>query len=274
MYQTSQPILPMQRARGRAEVALSLRGGATRLDRLHQSGSAKAFLPRVHGAAPEVVFLNTAGGLTGGDRLRYSLDLGNGAAATATTQTAERAYASAGGQARLDVEMTAGKGAVLDWLPQETILFDRAALARRTRISLEGDARLLLAETVVLGRAAMGEDLSAVALSDHRQVMRDGRPVLLEPLRIDDMVLARGGSPAVLGGARAMATVALVCPGAEDGLSAVRAVQGDDVEDAASGWDGKCVIRALAADAFPLRRYVARVIAALRPGPLPRVWQI
>ena len=48
----------------------------------------------------------------------------------------------------------------------------------------------------------------------------------------------------------------------------------DGVEAAASGWDGKCVVRALAHDGFPLRRLVAQVLMTLRPGPLPRVWQI
>ncbi|MDJ0628944.1 MAG: urease accessory protein UreD [Rhodobacter sp.] len=266
------PIL--QRARGRASVALSLTGGRTRLDRLHQAGSAKAFLPRVHGAAPEVVFLNTAGGLTGGDRFRFGLDVGPGAAAVATTQTAERAYASAGGVAGMEVALTVGTGGALDWLPQETILFDRSGLRRRTEIALAGDARLLWSEIVVLGRSAMGERVETLDFFDRRMVTRDGVPVMIEPLRIDGAVLARRDGAAVLGGARALATVALVAPGAEGAAGRVRDVAPGVVQAAASGWDGKCVVRALAGDAFELKRYVARVLAVLRPGPLPRVWQI
>lgn len=251
-----------------------------RLTGLHQSGSAKAFLPRTHAPVPEVVFLNTSGGLTGGDRLDYALELGPGARATGTTQTAERAYASAGGTAELGVALTLGPGAALDWLPQETILFDRAALARRTVADLTGDARLLLAEIVVLGRAAMGETVATLDFTDWRAVRRGGRPALVEPLRITDETLRRGA--ACLGGARAVATVALLAPGAEDALGAVRARLGRDlgrdlgveVQAAASGWDGKCVVRMLAADAQPLKRAVAAVLAGLRDGPLPRVWQM
>ncbi|WP_172293626.1 urease accessory protein UreD [Pseudoruegeria sp. HB172150] len=274
MYDQSHTPTQMQRARGRAAVTLACVDGRVRLRDLHQSGSAKAFLPKVHGAVPEVVFLNTAGGLTGGDRMSYGLNVGLGAKAVATTQTAERAYASSGGCAVLDVEISAGAGAEIAWLPQETILFDRAGLDRRTRIALKGDASCLMAETLVLGRAAMGETVETLDLTDRREVTRDGRPVLLEPLRIGTDVLARRDGAAVLGGARAMATVALVAPGGEDALSRVRAVL--DVEGtraAASGWDGKCVVRALAGDAFPLRRLVARVLMAFRPGSLPRVWQ-
>jgi urease accessory protein len=271
MADGSAPAPILERTRGRAEVAL---GAGGRLTGLHQSGSAKAFLPRVHGAPPEVVFLNTAGGLTGGDRLSYALTLAPGAAAVATTQTAERAYASAGGRAQVDVTLTLGAGAVLDWLPQETILFDRSALSRRLVADLAEDARLLLAETVVLGRAAMGERLAEVWLHDWREVRRGGVPVLVDPLRLTAATL--GGGPACLGGARAVATVALVAPGAEDMLGPLRTVlaQVEGVEAAASAWGGKCVLRMRAPDGQPLKRALASVLNTMRGAPLPRVWQM
>jgi urease accessory protein len=264
----------MQRARGRAAVTLELSRGATRIARLHQSGSAKAFLPNVHGPVPEVVFLNTAGGLTGGDSLSYAARLGPGASATLTTQTAERAYRSAGGVADVMVELEAGHGAVLHWLPQETILFDGAGLDRRTTVTLAGDARLLMVESLVLGRAAMGETVAALDLSDRRTITRDGLPVHIEPLQLTGDLLARR-SPATVGQARAMATVILAAQGAEDALARVRAVLDEPgTEAAASAWDGRLVLRALAVDGWPLRRLVARVLATLRGGTLPRVWQV
>ncbi len=266
--------IALQRARGRAAVSLGLSGGRTRLETLHQSGSAKAFLPKVHSERPEVVFLNTAGGLTGGDVLSISGALGPGAQATLTTQTAERAYASSGGAARVAVDLSAAPGADLHWLPQETILFDSAALDRRTSVRLEGDARLLMVETVVLGRAAMGERVARLDLTDRRSVTRDGMPVLIEPLRLTADVLARP-SAATLGGARAISTVVLVGRGAEDALGPVRALLGEPgTEAAASAWDGRLVLRAMAGDGWPLRRLVARVLSHLRGGPLPRVWQV
>jgi urease accessory protein len=261
-----------QRATGRAHVGLVVRRGASRLTDLYQSGSAKAFLPQVHGPVPEVVFLNTSGGLTGGDRLMFSLALGDGAQAVATTQTAERAYASSGGRAVMEVVLSLGAGARLDWLPQETILFDRSTLARRTRADLGPGARLILAETVVLGRAAMGETVQDLVFSDWREVRRQGRPLLVDPLRITAATLAAG--PACLNGARALATVALVAPGAEDALGAVRACLPDGIEAAASGWDGKLIVRLLGPDLLAVKRGVATVLNALRGIALPRVWQI
>ncbi|MGR3541724.1 MAG: urease accessory protein UreD [Hasllibacter sp.] len=256
----------MQRAKGEAAVAL----GAGGLIRLRQEGCGKAILPRTHGD-PEVVFLNTAGGLTSGDRLRYALDLRTGRAA-GTTQAAERAYAAPAGPARVRVDLSAGPGARLRWLPQETILYDRAALDRRTRADLAPDAGLLMLEMLVLGREAMGESVRALDLTDRREVRRAGRPVLIEPLRLTgDLLDAR--ATALTGGHRALATLALVAPGAEDAAEALRAdVPGLAVSGwAANGGDGRCVARALG-PAAEVRRIMARAARRLG-GALPLVWQ-
>lgn len=260
----------MQRSHGAAHVGLA----AGQITTLHQQGSAKAMLrlpPR--SAVPEVVFLNTSGGLTAGDRLAYRLDVAGGTV-TATTQTAERAYRAEGGHARLDVTLSVRDG-VLNWLPQETILFDGASLTRRTEVALSGEARFLGIETVILGRGAMGEVLRRVRLDDRRAVRRDGRLVLLDPLRLDDGVLASAGSPAVLGGARAMAVLVLVCRDAVDALSPVRDLLGaEGVTAAASASEGRLTVRALAADGWPIRQMLLRLIARLAPHGPPRVWQM
>ncbi len=266
MFDVAPPKPILQRTRGEACVRL----GANGLKGLRQQGSAKAFLPRIHGPEPEVVFLNTAGGLTGGDRMRFALAVAAGARAAGTTQAAERAYRSAGGAAEVEVALEVAEGARLSWLPQETILFDGAALHRRTVAALRGSAWFLYCEMIVLGRAAMGETVAQLDLFDHREVRRDGKPVLVEPLRLADADLARAGGAAVLSGARAFATVALIAPGAEDAVGPVRAALGEG--GAASGWDGKCIVRCLAPGARELRRAVARALAVLKGGPLPRVW--
>lgn len=259
---TTCPAPLHQRTHGTAEVAL--RAGHVR--RLYTRGSAKAIL--LAGALPEVVFLNTAGGLTGGDRLEYALT--TDCATSATTQTAERAYRADGGRAEVSVTLTIAAGR-LDWLPQETIVFDCAALTRRTRIHLGPTAECLMVESLVLGRAAMGETVTRLALDDRREVLRAGRPVLVEAVKLDETAL---GGPATLTGARAFASLALVAPGAADALGPVRAVLDEDgVRAAASGFDGKLTLRMLAQDGWPLRRQIARVLAVLRPGALPRVWQ-
>jgi urease accessory protein len=237
------------------------------LHRLRQEGSAKGIaLP-----GPELVILNTSGGLTGGDRLTIDLDTGDGAHITATTQTAERIYRAAEGRATIRITARVGRAARLDWLPQETILFDRSAGERSTSIDLAADAACLTCETLVLGRAAMGETVARLSLHDTRRITRAGRPLHLDPFVLDS---ARLGAPAGPADARALCTVVLAAQGAEDALAPARACLTDPaVTAAASGWDGRLVVRLMAADAFPLRRQLVRLLATLRGRPLPRVWQ-
>jgi urease accessory protein len=131
-------------------------------------------------------------------------------------------------------------------------------------------------ESVVLGRAAMGETVYMLNLRDRRRITRAGRPVFLEPLILDGDVLAHAGQGAILGGARAMATLILCTQGAEDAVGPARAALGSaGVHGAASGYDGKLVVRLLAADGWPLRRQILSLLAVLRPGQAPpRVWQM
>lgn len=266
-------LSPMQRSRGEAFASFSLSGGRMRLGDLRQAGSAKAILPHV-GAVPEVVFLNTSGGLTGGDRLSYGVALGDGAHVVATTQTAERAYFSNQGAARVDVSLSVGAGGWIDWLPQETILFDGSNLDRRTRIDVGAGAGCLALEAVVLGRAAMGETVARLAFRDRREIWAGERPVHIEPLSLEDASLQAGA--VTLGGARAFASVVMVAPDAGDLLAPLRAVlDTDGVVAAASAYDGRLTLRMMAGDGWPLRLQIARALHVLRRGAaLPRVWQI
>ncbi len=272
-FPTTRPRL--QRARGRAEISVALRGGATRLSRLRQEGCAKAFLPRNPGGPLESVFVNTSGGVAGGDRLDWGLAVGPGATLVATTQAAERIYRSTGAVARVATRIDLAPRARLDWLPQETILFEGARLHRRIEADLADDARLTLLETVVLGRAAMGETLGAVLLADHWRIRRGGRLARAEALRLDDATLAAAGRAATLAASRAFATLLHVGPGVEARIDAVRALlaPAPPVVAAASARDGVLAVRFLAPGHAPLKAALVTFLTAFRGAP-PRVWSI
>lgn len=270
MAQQSQSYPALQRSTGLAQVAFAHLDGAVRLRDLHQSGSAKALLPPT-GAVPEIVFLNTSGGLTGGDHLRYQVTLGPQCRAVATTQTAERAYCSETGPARLDVALQVGAGGWIDWLPQETILFDRSQLSRTTRIDLEDGAGCLAVETIILGRAAMGETVKTVELNDHRKIYRNGKPVWTEPLKLTSDSLQAG--PAALANTRALATIVMVAPHVSDLLPRLRAqLNVPDTHAAASVMNDILVCRIMAPDGLPMTRQITQALSVLRDAPLPRVW--
>jgi len=259
----------MQRAKGRGHIGVRRVGDAMKVCDLHQSGSAKVMIPRAHGSTAEAVFLNTAGGVTGGDQFAFSAELGPQTVVSLTTQTAERAYASTGEPGQVNIDLTVGQGAHLNWLPQETILFDRSNLRRKTRIDLLGDATLLAIEIVVLGRAAMGENPSGFQLWDQRSVWRNGRPVWIDPMELDaDAASAAAG----LGCARAAVTLVYVGPDAED------KPRPEASGLLASAWDERLVVRGVFPDLWPLKQalipYLKTLKATIDGGPLPRVWQM
>ncbi|KAF0137917.1 MAG: urease accessory protein [Xanthobacteraceae bacterium] len=267
--------LQTQRAFGQAAVQLGLQGAVTRLVDLRQEGSARAILPRSAPDRPEVVFLNTSGGLTSGDRISFALSLGEQARVQATTQTAERAYLALEGPAGLTVSVTAGAGADLAWLPQETILFEGSDLERRTEIDLGAGAACVMLEMIVLGRRAMGERPSAARLTDRRRVTLGGRLLWIEQLRMDQGALAVADGTAVLGGGAAFATLAVCGQGREAVADALRALPvPDGVQAGISGWNGRCILRAVADEPWPLKLYLGVAMARLTGRPLPRVWQM
>jgi urease accessory protein len=170
----------------------------------------------------------------------------------------------------MDVRLSVGRDSWLDWLPQETILYDRADLDRRTLIDLASGAGCLALEAIVLGRAAMGESLGAVRCRDRREIRRSGRSFWIDPLALDASALE--GS-ATLNQARALASLVLTEEVAVDPLRAVLDEPG--VAGGVSAFAGRTTLRLMAADGWPLRRQIVRLLHILRRGqPLPRVWQI
>lgn len=271
------PFQPVQaqRAFGLAAVHVVRAGHQTRLADLAQRGSARAMLPRCGLDRPEVVFLNTSGGLTSGDQIGYAVTLGPESRLQATTQTAERAYLAPTGPAALTVRAELAPGARLDWLPQETILYEGAHLQRVTEVALQPGATCLLVEMVVLGRRAMGEAPALARLSDRRMVTFRGRPLWAEAVALDAAALRLAAGPAVLAGDCAFATLALCGAGAEaaaDGLRALPVAEG--VTLGISGWNGRSLLRATAADPWALKRQLARCISHLTTRPVPRAWQL
>jgi urease accessory protein len=269
------PVM-LQRANGDGRIAVGRDGGEDRLMTLRQAGAAKILCPRNHlGDAFEAVLLNTAGGLAGGDCLRWEASAGPGAALRVTTQAAERVYRSTGGDAVVETHLRAEADASLEWLPQETILFEGSRLSRSLTIDLAEDASLLAVEAVVVGRRAHGEKVRSGMLRDHIRVRQAGRLIHADSVRMDGDLAALLDRPATLGGAQAFATLLLAGPNRPP-IEEIRALlpSGGGIEAAASALPSITIIRMLAPHGDALRPPLARLLTALRGTPLPRVWQV
>jgi urease accessory protein len=270
-----QEIFAANRASGRLACSVIAAAGGSRRARVHEAGSLRVRFPngeRGRDNALEAVVVNTAGGMAGGDRFAIDITVGAGARLTATTAAAEKIYRSLGPETEIGAKLKVGAGAALAWLPQETILFDRARLRRTIEVDLAKDAALILAEAVVFGRSAMGETVASGYFFDRWRVRINGTLAFAETLRLDGAIAERLARRASADGGIALASV-LKLPGDDASIAAVRAIeQGFAGEVGASAWNGLALARLVAPDGRTLRRDLIGLLAALGATPLPRLW--
>ena len=266
-------IFAGNRAVGRVAFTVAAGLGGSRRGRVHEAGSLRVRFPNGNSqAALEAVIVNTAGGMTGGDRFDVDIKVGDGARLSVTTAAAEKIYRSLGPDTDIGVKLEVGPGGALAWLPQETIVFDHARLRRGIDIELARDANLVLAEAAVFGRSAMGEAVVQGQFFDRWRLRVDGALVFAETLRLDGEISQRLAQRAVTAGGVAVASI-IKYPGDDSDAAAVRVMQDRFVgEVGISAWNGLVVARLVASDGAALRRDLVAVLTALGAGPLPRLW--
>jgi urease accessory protein len=251
-------------------VAAAAADGATRRTRVVEDGSLRVRFPGPASHDLDAVIVNTAGGIAGGDRLDVRVAVAEGARLVVTTAAAEKIYRSLGPNAAIHLELSVQAHGSLLWLPQETILFDRARLTRTIDVELAENATLVLAEALVFGRAAMGEAVEQGHLFDRWRVRRNGRLVFAETVRLGEAIGETLREPAVAAGAAAVATL-FICPADAARIAAVRERAEARGEVAISAWNGFAVARFVAADGAALRDDLIAAVTALGVT-LPRLW--
>jgi len=256
---------------GTLELAFDSSGvaGRTRLAHLHQAAPLRALFPETCRMDLTVAALTaTCGGFTGGDRMSTSIAVGKGARAMAIAQAAEKLYRSTGAETRIEIALDVEAGGWLEWLPQETILFNGARMRRRTAIDLAEDAAVLAGEILVFGRGAHGETMTRGLVHDAWSIRHDGTLVWTDRFHAADALLIEAlEHPAALKGVRAAAMLVHVGPGAERRLALLRDLMllaPDGVRCAATVVNGVLVARWLSADALTLRPSFAAAWMALR----------
>lgn len=248
--------------------------GKTRLRDLRQSGSLKLVFPQIHRPDAEAIVVNTAGGITGGDKISLKIDVQSRATLSVTTQAAERAYRAQPGETGVvTTQIAVADDARLNWVPQELILFDRCALHRRLTIDLAARARLLMVEPVVFGRAAMPETLRDVVFRDRIRINRMGRAVYMDGVDLQGDATAHLLQAATANGAGAMASVVCVAPEAERQITSLRELLSDTAGISLLA-DDVLVIRQLASDSFSLRRTLIPILNHLTDNTLPTSWRL
>jgi urease accessory protein len=265
-------IFAANRAQGSVIFDVHLVEGLTRRRHLHESGSLRVRFPSPETDGLSAVFVNTAGGVAGGDRFGIEIAAGEGTRLSVTTAAAEKIYRAEGPAAQIDISLKAAAAAHIAWLPQETILFDRARVSRHIDIDLADSASLLLCEIVVFGRTAMGERIRQGEFIDRWRLSRGGRLVFAENVRLDGDIGAKLGRAAVARGGVAIGT-ALIVPGDEALVERIRELTNSfGGEVGISSWNGFAMARFCAQDAGKLRADMMAVLGRASGQALPRLW--
>lgn len=281
----SEEVYPagLARSEGRVEIGFEFEGGESVLKHLFQSGCGRVRFPTVdHEYIPEAVLINTAGGLTGGDVVHYKVTAGPGSELTVTSQAAEKIYKSIGPEVEIWADIFVEDGAYLEWMPQETILFEKGRLRRLNKVHLAKGARLLALEATVLGRRAHGETLRDASLNDGWKIWKEGKLVWFDQFRLNgdlDQLAARRG---LLDGAMSFATIVLALPDISGYLEIVREMAKEcSSRIGVTSFDGELmVVRCLDKDAYSLRTSLVKIINRLRHEmagvdvPMPAVWEV
>lgn len=259
------------RADGTLRLSLATVEGTTYAADVFEAGGLRARFPR--GSRCETVLINTGGGIVGGDRLRFDISAAADTDTTLTTQAAERIYRSDGATAIVDVALRLADGARLDWLPQETMLYDGGAATRRLDVEMRATARLTILESLVVGREAHGETIAHAAWRDRWRIRRDGRLVFAEAVDLSGPISEMMERACIGGGARAIATLLHVAPDAARHLEPLRRrVEDLPAHAVASTWNDILVVRMAATSAKDIRTTAAAAATTITERPMPRTW--
>jgi urease accessory protein len=270
----------LQRAEGSCRIVLSSSERGTRVMDVFQQSPIRVLFPGTRGAAvEEAVFVNTAGGIAGGDRLEFSVTVLADASIIVTSQAAEKVYRALNEPAHIVTKLKASEGAKLAWLPQETIVFNRARISRETEIEFSSGAELLALEWLVLGRAAHGEEIRGGRIADGWRVKKDCRLIWGDTFRATSEIFPHLCRKALLSDCKAIATLLYFGPNLEITLEILRDLAPSlGCPCAATLVSGLMVVRFAARESSDLRLALRTVLQLfgreLGPGPfrVPKMW--
>ena len=266
----------LQRSHGAARLAFANRDNRNSIVERYASAPVRILTPSIQGGIPEAVLANTSGGIAGGDTSHIDILVAQNAQALVTGQAAEKIYRSIDMPASIRTVIKIEDGSTLEYLPQESILFDGAKLNRAVNISLGARSCLLLSEMFVLGRWAMNEDFTRGIFLDRWSIDVAGQPIWREGLRVEGGLSSLSSSLG-FANARALATIFYAGANAAEVLGLARDVIGP--MGGATIVRGMLVVRMLGNEAGMLKQQLSEIISIIRaaalgrPAEVPRVWR-
>lgn len=271
----------VRRATGSAKIMFCADGGRTRLAYLNQIWPCRVLLPHRSPNRPtEAIIANTAGGVVGGDKITNKLVVRRGARATFTTQAAEKVYRSDGSDSYVSTEVSVDASSSAEWIPQETILFERARLRRLNQFDVQKGSVLLTGDITVFGRQASGETFKNGFLHDIWNVYNEGKLTWSDRLRIDSGLGAQHRQPFAFADAAAVALLICFTPNPRILRDCGRGLLQGSQFGGFTIVRGITIGRFICNDAAKLRQLIADIWIGLRRAAglsgtqMPRVWNL
>ena len=271
--------------KGKAKLSFEVDvNGKTRLNELYQSDPLRILFPNIPDKdILQAALVNISGGLVGGDKISVDMQIGRNAKALIASQSAEKVYRSSGADTEMEIKITVKPGSWLEFLPQETILFQGSRLRRQIKVSIEGDGSLVAGEILVFGRRGHGEYFKNGLIHESWEIERDGRLLWADTLHMDKNIASTINHPACFDGAVGMATLIYNGPNATDNLAVIQNLLADSNRDILSSVtciNGVMIIRWIGKNALDLRNDFGSFWSAFRnkiadlPAKLPRLWNM
>ena len=258
----------------RTQGELDLRvGGTGQLRHLYQQGASKVLFARKR-LGTEAIFINTSGGITGGDELKGYFETSETAGLSLTTQGCERIYKShTCVNGTVNNRLVVRDQSSLFWLPQETLFYDGGHLERRLLIDASSEATALIVEPMLFGRLAMGEHKLSGNLKDCISLSIDGQLAFQDATHFSGNITETLDRPAVLAGARATALVVFSSRIASVVLPKIRDML-NETSGASVTQDHLLIARLIAPEGMTLRRMLVPIITLLTQTDLPKTWRL
>jgi len=247
----------LERAAGAGRVVFAGGEDDTKIVDIYQKFPVALAFPKIDDARHrEAVIVNCSGGVAGGDRLQIEIVAQCGSSVAMTTQAAEKVYRALDRPAQITTRLEVHENAKLAWLPQETIVFDKARIKRRTEVALYSGAEIAALEWLVLGRVESGEKVRSGYVLDSWRVSLDGRLVWADGFLLSDEMFAHIHREALLSKWKAIGTLIYFGPHTEIRLELFR--------DIASSLKCYCVVTSVGA--LIVVRFAAEMSSELRFG--------
>ena len=265
----------LQRAYGDISVCVASNElGVTTLKDLRQEGSMRVVFPKSLNNNFEAVIVNTAGGITSGDKFSIFAEVGEGAKLSLTTQAAERVYCASNSDFGLvQNKLIIAENAQLYWLPQETILFNGSRMQRQLNVEIATTAKFLFLEPLVFGREASGEELRCCFFKDRVQIFCNNRPIYIDGIKMNGDVADVLRKTCVGNENRALANIVLFDKDSTNLIDKIRELLPQNA-GASLISENLLGIRILAASSFELRKILLPILTLLTNDTLPKNWKL